>query len=129
MHTRHHNTIHTLLCDFYHSDLLPGSSLSLSERVQKSAMSETTAQQLALCNSFYVTHIYNLIHHTRLVGGQRLVTVLKTPFCILVLLHTIVYKFQSERVGAHAPPALPLPTGLSIPKCFSMVTVVPSSSH
>ena len=40
----------------------------------------------------------------------QLVTVLKTPLCILLL--TVVYKFQSER-GAHMHlPAPPLPTGL-----------------
>ena len=40
----------------------------------------------------------------------QLVTVLKTPLCILLL--TIIHKFQSER-GVHMhPPAPPLPTGL-----------------
>ena len=64
----------------------------------------------------YDIHIYNLmcfklsmlvfkyLHHTRLVGGQRLVTVLKTPLCILLLIN-----FSLKGVHMHPPP----PTGLT----------------
>ena len=37
-------------------DLLPGCSLS-GDPVQKSAISETTAQRLALCNSFCINRV------------------------------------------------------------------------
>ena len=42
--------------DFYLSDLLPGCLLS-TDRVQKSGISEITAQQLALCNSFCINRV------------------------------------------------------------------------
>ena len=58
----------------------------------------------------------------------RLVTVLKTPLCML--LPTVVCEFQSER-GVHvAPPAAPLPTGLYLVlrevQSFLVLLAIPS---
>ena len=71
--------------------------------------------------SGHMTYMYNLmhlklsmlyVHHTRLVGWVAY-DLNSVGDCLEdTTLHTVAYKFQSER-GVHMhPPAPPLPTGL-----------------
>ena len=48
--------VHCVLMTIVFSDLVYGCSLQ-NDRVQKSGISETTAQQLALCNSFCINRV------------------------------------------------------------------------